>query len=77
MIPHYFSYVISFSDEKGFKIEIHVARDTTVHDILKKMYGGQGGHKMILIFIYFNVYFFSFSTRRKFVWSGSIETSSS
>ena len=77
MIPHYFSYVISFSDEKGFKIEIHVARDTTVHDILKKMYGGQGGHKMILIFIYLNVYFFSFSTRRKFVWSGSIETSSS
>ena len=52
MIPHYFSYVISFSDGKGFKIEVHVARDTTVHDILKKMYGGQGGHKMILIFIY-------------------------
>ena len=77
MIPHYFSYVISFSDEKGFKIETHVARDTTVHDILKKMYGGQGGHKMILIFIYLNVCFFSFSTRRKFVWSGSIETSSS
>lgn len=77
MIPHYFSYVISFSDEKGFKVEIHVARDTTVHDILKKMCGGQGGHKMILIFIYLNVYFFSFSTRRKFVWSGSIETSSS
>ena len=51
MIPHYYSYVIPFSDEKGCKIEIHVARNTTVHDILKKFMGA-GGHKMILIFIY-------------------------
>ena len=32
-------------------MEIHVARNTTVHVYFEKMYGGQGGHKMILIFI--------------------------
>ena len=46
MIPHYYSYVIPFSDEKGCKIEIHVARNTTVHVYFEKMYGGQGDLKI-------------------------------